>query len=434
MRRLLRPVLGLTLALTVAGGAVESPHGPLKLDCVTCHTTQAWSYHAGAGFDHARDSTWPLEGLHQGVPCAACHRGLAFAGTPTACGDCHLDIHQGNLGQECRDCHSPARWLDPPALFRRHEQGNFPLTGAHRDADCAACHQGSGAWQFTGAPLDCAGCHLPDWLATTRPPHEAGGLGRDCGACHGTRRWSDTPGFPHAAFPLRGAHAAAACALCHVGGQYQDLPTVCWGCHQGDYEGALNPSHTAGLFSQDCRLCHNEGAWRPASINHNLTGFPLTGAHTTVACAACHVNGQYAGTPSDCVFCHEDDYQATSNPDHAAAGFPTDCASCHGTSRWTGATFNHDQQWFPIYSGSHRNEWSSCADCHTSAGDFQVFSCLTCHEHSRAATDGQHDEVSGYVYESHACLNCHPNGGSNDALPPRPRPHGPGSPWRTPLR
>ena len=41
---------------------------------------------------------------------------------------------------------------------------------------------------------------------------------------------------------------------------------------------------------------------------------------------------------------------------------------------------------------------------------FEVFTCLTCHEHRRSEMDDEHDEVRGYVYESTACYSCHPDG------------------------
>jgi hypothetical protein len=108
------------------------------------------------------------------------------------------------------------------------------------------------------------------------------------------------------------------------------------------------------------------------------------------------------------VACHQTDYNGTSNPSHSAAGFPTDCASCHTTTQWSGATFDHDGMYFPIYSGSHRGRWSSCADCHTSSSDYAVFTCTTCHTASN--TNGHHRGVSGYVYQSQACYSCHPRG------------------------
>ena len=53
------------------------------------------------------------------------------------------------------------------------------------------------------------------------------------------------------------------------------------------------------------------------------------GVHATQACASCHKNGVYKGTPRDCVGCHRTTYERTTSPNHAAAGFPTTCESCH---------------------------------------------------------------------------------------------------------
>jgi hypothetical protein len=83
---------------------------------------------------------------------------------------------------------------------------------------------------------------------------------------------------------------------------------------------------------------------------------------------------------------------------------------CHTTNGWSPSTFNHDQQYFPIFSGKHRNKWANCSICHTNPNNFAVFSCITCHEHNKTKMDNEHRNVSGYVYNSQACYNCHPNG------------------------
>ncbi len=50
--------------------------------------------------------------------------------------------------------------------------------------------------------------------------------------------------------------------------------------------------------SPECYACHPTGD-ADDSFNHNLTAFPLTGAHMTTECSQCHATG-YAGTPIDC--------------------------------------------------------------------------------------------------------------------------------------
>ena len=72
---------------------------------------------------------------------------------------------------------------------------------------------------------------------------------------------------------------------------------------------------------------------------------------------------------------------------------------------------DHDNL-FPIYSGAHNGEWNACVDCHLNPNDFSEFTCTTCHE--RNETDDDHDGVNGYVYNSNACLVCHPTGSEDD--------------------
>ena len=102
-------------------------------------------------------------------------------------------------------------------------------------------------------------------------------------------------------------------------------------------------------------------------------------------------------------------YNNTNNPNHSAAQFPTDCVACHTTNPgWTPTSWDHDGQYFPIYSGRHDQEWDTCFDCHTNSNDYSVYTCLTCH--TQNSTNNDHSEVNGYIYESSACLQCHPDG------------------------
>ena len=189
---------------------------------------------------------------------------------------------------------------------------------------------------------------------------------------------------------------------CHSGG-YSGTPSECFACHQSDFTAARNPSHAG--FPTACQNCHSATAWQPASFDHNSTGFQLVGAHRTVACTSCHQNG-YSGTPSACFACHQSNFNGTRNPNHASAGFPTSCEDCHGTNGWTPATFNHEN-FFPIASGRHQ---FPCTSCHVSPGNYGLFECILCHEHSQGETNPEHREVGGYVYESRACYQCHPRG------------------------
>jgi hypothetical protein len=172
----------------------------------------------------------------------------------------------------------------------------------------------------------------------------------------------------------------------------------CFSCHQSDFTGASNPSHTG--FPHSCQDCHGVSAWQPASFDHNSTGFQLNGAHRSASCTSCHRSG-YAGTPSDCFSCHQSEYTGTRNPNHASAGF----YQLRGlTVRTAGHFILRPREPFR----SLRVDTSCRAPCHVSPGNFNHFECILCHEHRQTETDNEHDDVGGYVYQSNACYQCHP--------------------------
>lgn len=241
-------------------------------------------------------------------------------------------------------------------------------------------------------------------------PH--GEIGIDCATCHDQEGWSPLRKplpFKHkqVARPLTGSHKQVACRSCHADLRFGHVATSCSDCHADIHRGE---------FGFRCETCHLPQSWdnrRRMWDRHSETLFPLTGAHTAVDCGACHSGTepfQYALTRIDCIDCHADDYQSTNDPDHQAVGFPTTCEVCHGTSSWDARGFPDHESIFPINSGPHGGAWSRCQDCHTTPGDLQTVDCLNCHEHSRSRMDDKHSEISGYVYESSACLSCHPTG------------------------
>jgi len=404
-------LLILSPAVLAGQERTRSPHGELSVACSACHQPDSWTaLRQRGGFDHARTGM-PLTGAHASASCRGCHETLDFKGTTTACAGCHQDTHLGELGADCSQCHSTRNFLDPGVMTRAHQLTRFPLAGAHRAADCTACHTpaAQGQLQFVGRATDCLSCHRPDYQGARNPDHAGGGFPTDCAQCHAVTAWNQAR-FNHdlAGFPLTGAHRATPCDQCHATSRFAGTPTACASCHQGDYDGTTDPNHTQAQFSTDCATCHGTASWNGAAFNHDLSGFSLTGAHRTTPCGQCHTNNRYTGTPADCVACHQAAYDQTSNPAHQPAGFPTDCASCHTTARWEGATFDHDARFFRIYSGKHRTEWADCATCHTVSGDFSQFTCLSCHEHNRTKMDDTHRGKQGYQYLSTECLRCHP--------------------------
>jgi hypothetical protein len=462
-----------------------------NFDCLICHTTNGWS---PATIDHDR-TEFPLRGAHEIVDCAECHTDGRYSGTLSECFACHISDYNGvddpnhveaRFDLNCLMCHTLEAWI--PATFD-HDLSDFPLTGSHRETDCQECHVNG---QYSGISQLCFACHEPDYLDADDPDHVAGEFDQDCAVCHNTDDWEPAL-FDHSNtdFPLTGAHDAVNCQDCHTNGQYNGISQLCFSCHEAGYNDADDPNHVEGEFDHDCEICHNTTGWEPALFDHDDTEFPLTGAHTVLNCQLCHLNGQYANTPQNCFFCHEDNFIESRNPNHVEAqfdhncelchgtngwtpadfdhddsdfsltgahrvvdcadchnngvfdglsndcfschepdyngaryqgsshlraGFPLDCEMCHNTVNWENSNFDHDRQYFPIYSRGHREEWDTCIECHTIANDFTQFSCIDCHEHRRGEVDDEHDEVRDYEYNSEACLACHPNG-DEDLVP-----------------
>lgn len=386
----------------------QSPHGnDLKIDCGQCHNPNGWTINTETiQFDHS-STNFDLEGTHGQVDCKACHNTLIFDQAQTDCMSCHVDIHGQSVGNDCIRCHTSDNWLvfNIPEI---HEQNGFPLVGPHFDVDCIQCHATATTLLFTPLPNECFQCHQDDYMAAQNPNHMASGFSTDCLECHSPLGigW-DAESINHDFFPLTMGHDIQDCSACHDTGNFSNISSDCFACHDNDYNTASNPNHVASNFPTDCVQCHSTApGWMPAIIDHDF--FPLTLGHNIQDCTACHINNNFNNTPTDCYACHQDDYNSTNNPNHQAAMFPTDCVECHTTNPgWIPANFDHDGMYFRIYSGEHEGEWNSCFDCHINPNNYSIFTCVTCHE--KGETNDDHDEVPGYIYESNACLACHPN-------------------------
>ncbi len=397
-------------------GAKNPNHAVLGLstDCASCHTTNpGWR---PTSFNH--NNYYPLTGAHAAIAsnCTQCHSSNV-ANTPKDCIGCHTNAYNSaqnpnhataGFSKDCASCHTTnPNWR--PSTFNHNNF--YPLTGAHANiaSNCTACHAGG---RFKNTPTDCNACHSGAYNGASNPNHAASGFSRDCASCHTTNPGWRPSTFNHNNFyPLTGAHAniASNCAACHAGGRFSNTPTDCNSCHSGAYNGANNPNHSAIRLSRDCASCHTTNpSWRPTTFNHN-NHFALVGAHARIAsnCTACHSGGNY--NHGSCYSCHSGDYNRAS-PNHAASGFPTDCTNCHSQNSWKPATWNHDAQYFPIYSGAHRGKWNNCNECHTASGNYSVFNCLNCHK--KGETDNDHKKVKGYNYDSNSCYACHPRGKS----------------------
>jgi hypothetical protein len=368
----------------------DSPHGELKPHCTQCHKATGFSpVELQPGFEHA-DGAFPLEGRHAALDCTDCHMDLEFAAMQLSCGDCH-DMPHGDLDADCALCHTFEGFV-PAVIDAEFDHGamGFALRGGHSGAQCRHCHE---TLEFGMADPSCVTCHMDV---------HRGEFGTDCERCHTPRNFIDRTRMirEHSTtrFPLNGTHLSIDCEDCHVPGergilQYVNTPWECVSCHLEEYQSTVDPDHEAAGLPTDCQLCHNTQIWSGARFNHTLIP-----------------------PDAECRDCHLEDYLATSDPNHQTTGFPETCEICHNTRAWSPASFeDHDTQYFPIYSGVHRNRWDACSDCHVNPADFSDFTCFTCHPHNEQRMDNVHEgEVPGYIYDSQACYACHPDGRADD--------------------
>ena len=241
---------------------------------------------------------------------------------------------------------------------------------------------------------------------TAQNPH--GALAQACAVCHSPQAWSPpriAASFDHArvaSFPLAGAHATVACKSCHTTLKFKEAPRDCVGCHTDPHHGELGTT---------CARCHTPRSFLDRSEMaraHQLTRFPLTGAHISVDCESCHArsaSGQmtFVARAMACNDCHLKDYQAARTPDHAGGNFSHSCEQCHVTVAWQNARFDHNATGFPL-TGFHLS--MNCAGCHA-PGAFPAGAlpktCVGCHQKDYNGTTTPNHQQAQFPTDCTAC-------------------------------
>lgn len=240
----------------------------------------------------------------------------------------------------------------------------------------------------------------------------------DCENCHITKSWKEIKPnvkFNHAktGFPLRGRHRQALCNQCHNESMSRGKKTKSGGTVQGHLargakrvrscESCHRSPHNQTV-SRDCQKCHNTRTWKKtqAFLAHQRTQFPLTGAHASVNCTACHINkemNKFRKVSTQCISCHAKEYtSAVTHPNHRTAGFGTNCGQCHATFAWKPARVNHNLYW-PLLGAHLRVQ---CSQCHTgNRYKGTPKDCMSCHQ--KDFTRAGHTSPT---YSSN-CLDCH---------------------------
>jgi hypothetical protein len=406
----------------------------ISTECVSCHLTafenSGTPPHLGSGFStnctechSATPLSWTVPGYHSSYPltlghnvadCKACHKTNNYPATSTECVTCHKTDFDNTtnpahlssgFSTNCIECHSatPSNW-DVPNFHL-----TFPLTLGHDVPVCKSCHKGV---DYKDISKECVSCHQANFNTTTLPPHIGSGFSTNCIDCHSPTPLSWAVSGYHNSFPLTQGHNIADCKTCHKTDNYPATSTICYSCHQTNFNTTTAPPHIGSGFSTNCTDCHSA-----SPVNWNISGyhnrFPLTLGHNVADCKACHKTDNYPATSPDCISCHAGDYNKVTLPDHKTLNFSTNCLDCHTTTPGWASDFykQHDAQYFPINTGKHLGEWNTCTDCHTNSSNYKVFTCIDCHKHStKTDVDKDHENVGGYSYTSNACYSCHPDG------------------------
>ncbi len=405
------------LAPTTCQGCHRSPHGELHdalAGCERCHDAKSWRPLEPMKFDHNRDSRFPLESKHIGVPCNSCHPKSMFrlANWTADCTPCHKNVHGESLfGQKrCISCHSAkVEWqaID----FDHNHKTRFALEGPHKKP-CATCH----APTAKASPgRNCESCHKDVHNGRFRDVGE-------CSSCHFATSWGPELKFDHnrqTRFPLSGKHEVIECRACHRGKgpsdyeNFEKLVTVvaakgkgrekektirtdCLGCHRH------KDVHKRQFTSDQCLDCHAKpGEMKQATDSKSQAArvrighgpgkpFQLVDGHKNVPCIKCHKNDNYRDTRTLCAACHEDRL-------HKGSLGKDTCNNCHEGGKWTALKFDHDRTNYPL-EGRHKD--TKCESCHP-AKRFKP-TPSTCADSQCHLKDDAHERSLGLK-----CQNCH---------------------------
>jgi hypothetical protein len=151
-----------------------------------------------------------------------------------------------------------------------------------------------------------------------------------------------------------------------------------------------------------CAACHTAEGWKQVSFSHDRTGFPLTGRHRDVTCAACHPQGDLSRPVARaCAACHRDVH---------AQRLGQRCDRCHDTGSWKEASFGPDAHRRTAFPLTGRHALLPCEECHGDRRDRafarQVSPCLGCHQADflRTATAAVDHAAAGFPPD---CRGCH---------------------------
>ncbi|MCX5746658.1 MAG: hypothetical protein NT062_29630, partial [Proteobacteria bacterium] len=216
------------------------------------------------------------------------------------------------------------------------------------------------------------------------------------------------------------------CNDCHINNTKELSNDKCLGCH--DHQdlasriAAGKGFHASGgVKGKKCETCHHEHKGKSYDVmgwssvkggqdgfDHQLSGWPLNGAHGKTPCADCHKtkNGHglktFMGTDRLCGTCHNKDQPHKFERKDMLA-----CERCHTESLWKpqkkNLTFDHDNRkdaGMPIL-GAHKDV--ACTKCHPKA----VFNLPFAKPDSCGNSGCHKSPHDGHLFGKRECEWCH---------------------------
>ncbi len=218
--------------------------------------------------------------------------------------------------------------------------------------------------------------------------------------------------------PLAKAHTSlegiANCTKCHDIGK-KVTNEKCLACHleiQSRMDAHKGYHAASEVKQKTCVQCHNDHHgvtfelvhFDKSKFDHTLTGYRLTGKHSTISCNDCHQakfitqekfkkSNSYLGVNDQCVTCHVDVHRNTMDQN---------CALCHNTQSFKPADkFDHNKTHYPLLGKHQTVRCESCHKLNQSNPKSIIFEgiahqqCSSCHEN-----------VHGHKFGS-SCNICH---------------------------
>lgn len=271
----------------------------------------------------------------------------------TAVNALHAQFSPGELSRahhalegsdHCVDCHEVGRQISGDKCLRCHEE-------IRSQSDLRR------GFHFLNSSQPCVSCHKEH-------------LGPDAATMVFTEQEFD---HSKTGFVLGGRHSSIACGQCHAPSRlspdfrrrisatphktWLGLRPECAACHEDPHR---------NRFGSDCRGCHSDAAWSPASsFDHSKTKFGLEGRHLQVKCLSCHPGmGNAAGGTSarfqtqefaDCTPCHRTPHKGV---------LAQTCRSCHSASDWAGAMGKPFDHRLTAYALAGKHAQLRCEQCH----------------------------------------------------------------------